>query len=179
MGYRVRGIDNFSTGRRKNLKEFEGHPLFEFMEGDIRDYDFCLEACRDIDYVLHQAAFGSVPRSILMPQLYEEVNIKVLLGERAVIYGDGNQSRDFTYIENVIEANLKACLAPSEIAGEVFNIAYGGRYTVSEVYNILRGKLGKDIEPEFGKEREGGYKAQPSGYIQGQKDAGIQSRLEF
>jgi len=80
---------------------------------------------------------------------------KLLLGERAVIYGDGNQSRDFTYIENVIEANLKACLAPSEIAGEVFNIAYGGRYTVSEVYNILRGKLGKDIEPEFGKEREG------------------------
>ena len=67
--------------------------------------------------------------------------------EQPIIHGDGKQSRDFTYIENVIEANLKACLAPKEVAGEAFNIAYGGREYLIDIYYNLTKALGKDIEP--------------------------------
>ena len=82
--------------------------------------------------------------------------IKQLLnGERPVINGDGRQSRDFTYIENVIEANLKACLAPSEYAGEVFNIAYGGREYLIDMYYGLTKALNVETEPVFGPERPG------------------------
>jgi UDP-N-acetylglucosamine 4-epimerase len=85
--------------------------------------------------------------------------IKLLLaGEQPVINGDGRQSRDFTYIENVIEANLKACLAPDEANGEVFNIAYGGREYLIDIYHELTKALGKDIEPYFGPDRPGDIK---------------------
>jgi UDP-N-acetylglucosamine 4-epimerase len=86
--------------------------------------------------------------------------IKQLLdGERPTIYGDGKQSRDFTYIDNVIEANLKACLAPSEAAGEAFNIAYGGREYLIDIYYHLCDALGTGrIEPIFGPERPGDIK---------------------
>jgi len=82
--------------------------------------------------------------------------IKQLLnGERPVINGDGKQSRDFTYIENVVEANLKACLAPHEVAGQAFNIAYGDREYLIDIYKELCKMLGKSIEPLFGSERAG------------------------
>ena len=85
--------------------------------------------------------------------------IKMLLnGERPTINGDGKQSRDFTYIENVIEANLKACLAPHEAAGEAFNIAYGGREFLIDIYYNLTDALNKDIEPIFGPDRKGDIK---------------------
>lgn len=85
--------------------------------------------------------------------------IKLLLdGERPTIYGDGKQSRDFTYIENVVEANLKACKASSEVAGEVFNVAYGGREYLIDVYYSLSKALGKDIDPIFGPDRKGDIK---------------------
>jgi UDP-N-acetylglucosamine 4-epimerase len=85
--------------------------------------------------------------------------IKQLLdGEQPVINGDGKQSRDFTYIENVIEANLKACKAPKEAAGQAFNIAYGGREYLIDIYYVLTKALGKDIEPKFGPDREGDIK---------------------
>jgi UDP-N-acetylglucosamine 4-epimerase len=85
--------------------------------------------------------------------------IKQLLNnEQPTINGDGKQSRDFTYIENVIEANLKSCKASSEAAGEVFNIAYGGREYLIDVYNSLCKALGKDIEPIFGPDRKGDIK---------------------
>lgn len=255
LGYKVRGLDNFSTGKRENVEEFSDNPNFEFIEGDIRDLDTCMTACEGIDFVLHQAAWGSVPRSIEMPLLYEEINIKgslnmmeaarqrgvkkfvyassssvygdqptlpkkegregnllspyaltkrvneeygrlykVLYGldtyglryfnvfgrrqnpdgayaavipkfikqllndERPTINGDGKQSRDFTYIDNVIEANLKACLAPSEAAGQAFNIAYGGREFLIDIYYGLCRALEKDIEPIFGPERKGDIK---------------------
>lgn len=255
LGYKVRGLDNFSTGKRENVEEFIDNPNYEFIEGDIRDIDTCMAACEGIDFVLHQAAWGSVPRSIEMPLLYEEINIKgtlnmmeaarqqgvkkfvyassssvygdeptlpkkegregnllspyaltkrvneeygrlykVLYGldtyglryfnvfgrrqnpdgayaavipkfikqllndERPTINGDGKQSRDFTYIDNVIEANLKACLAPSEAAGQAFNIAYGGREFLIDIYYGLCKALGKDIEPIFGPERKGDIK---------------------
>ncbi|MCA0170373.1 NAD-dependent epimerase/dehydratase family protein, partial [Bacillus sp. RAR_GA_16] len=75
-GYEVRGLDNLSTGKIENVNELKDNPNFEFIEGDIRDLSTCVKACEDVDFVLHQAAWGSVPRSIEMPLLYEEINIK-------------------------------------------------------------------------------------------------------
>lgn len=256
MGYTVRCLDNLSTGKMENMKGFMDNPNFDFIEGDIRDLDTCMRACNKVDYVLNQAAWGSVPRSIEMPLLYEEINIRgtlnmmeaarqqgvkkfvyassssvygdepnlpkkegregnllspyaltkrvdeeygklytklygldtygmryfnvfgrrqdpdgayaavipkfikqLLRGETPTINGDGKQSRDFTYIENVIEANLKACLAPSSAAGEAFNIAFGGREYLIDIYYGLTKALGKeDVEPEFGPDRKGDIK---------------------
>lgn len=84
--------------------------------------------------------------------------IQLMNDEQPTINGDGKQSRDFTYIENVIEANLKACKAPSEAAGEAFNIAYGGREYLIDIYYDLCKALGKDIEPKFGPDRAGDIK---------------------
>lgn len=83
---------------------------------------------------------------------------QMLNNEVPTIHGDGKQSRDFTYIENVIEANLKACLAPSEYAGEAFNIAYGGREYLIDIFYGLTEALGMDMEPVFGPERAGDIK---------------------
>ena len=85
--------------------------------------------------------------------------IKQLMnGERPTINGDGQQSRDFTYIENVIEANLKACLAPSTAAGQAYNIAYGGREYLNDIYKGLVEALGVDIKPIYGPDRAGDIK---------------------
>lgn len=254
-GYKVRCLDNLSTGKKSNVDLFIDNPNYTFINGDIRDLDSCLEACKDVDFVLNQAAWGSVPRSIEMPLLYEEINIKgtlnmleaarqkgvkkfvyassssvygdepnlpkqegregnvlspyaltkkvdeeyaklytklygldtyglryfnvfgrrqdpngayaavipkflkqLLNDEQPVINGDGKQSRDFTYIENVIEANLKACKAPSTVSGEAFNVAYGGREYLIDVYNSLCKALEKDLEPSFGPDRKGDIK---------------------
>ena len=255
MGYRVRCLDNLSTGKQENVELFLNNDNYEFIKGDITDLETCLSACVGVDYVLHQAAWGSVPRSIEMPLYYEEVNIrgtlnmmeaarqkkikkfvyassssvygdhpvlpkkegeegqllspyaltkrvdeeygklyyklygldtyglryfnvfgkrqdpngayaavipifiKQLLNDEApTIYGDGKQSRDFTYIENVIEANLKACKASSKVAGEAYNIAYGGREYLIDIYNKLAASLHKDIKPKFGPNRAGDIK---------------------
>lgn len=255
LGYKVRVLDNFSTGKKENLKDFLADKNFELIEGDIRDIETCQMACEGIDYVLHQAALGSVPRSIDDPRTTNEVNItgtlnmliaardnivkmfvyassssiygdepnlpkieerigkplspyaitkrvdelyaknffelyklktvglryfnvfgrrqdfnsvyaavipkfvkQLLNNESPSIYGDGRQSRDFTYIDNVIEANLKACLSGEEAWGEVFNIAYGGRTYLIDLYNKLCELLGKNIEPNFEPERLGDIK---------------------
>ncbi|NMA48152.1 MAG: SDR family oxidoreductase [Tissierellia bacterium] len=254
-GYKVRCLDNLSNGKQSNVDLFIENKNYSFIKGDILDLDTCIKACEGVDYVLHQAAWGSVPRSIEMPLLYEEINIKGTLNmmeaarqnnvkkfvyassssvygdepslpkkegregnllspyaltkmaneeygklytklygldtyglryfnvfgkrqdpngayaavipkfikqlmndEQPIIYGDGKQSRDFTYIENVIEANLKACNASSEFAGESFNIAYGGREYLIDVYNCLCKALKKNIEPIFGPVRKGDIK---------------------
>ena len=255
MGYKVRCLDDLSTGKQKNIDMFSGYEKYEFIKGDIKDPEVCMAVCRDVDYVLHQAAWGSVPRSIEMPLFYSANNIqgnlnmleaarcngvkkfvyassssvygdgktlpkregtegnllspyaltkrcneewakqytqhygletvglryfnvfgkrqdpngayaavipkfiKLLLnGERPVIHGDGKQSRDFTYVENVVEANLKACLAPPEASGEVFNIANGGREYLIDIYGMLTRALGVEAEPLFGPERRGDIK---------------------
>ena len=254
-GCRVRCLDDLSTGKQENIDLFIGNPKYTFIKGDIRDFQTCMDACRGVNYVLHQAAWGSVPRSIEMPLLYEEINIKgtlnmleaarqnkvkkfvyassssvygdepnlpkkegaegnllspyavtkkvdeeyakqyskhygldtyglryfnvfgrrqdpygayaavipkfikqLLDAQQPTINGDGRQSRDFTYIENVVEANLKACIAPGEAAGEAFNIAYGGREYLIDIYYVLAKALGKDIEPKFGPDRQGDIK---------------------
>lgn len=256
MGYKVRCLDNLSTGKKSNMDEFFDNPDFTFIEGDICDLDTCIKACEGVDFVLNQAAWGSVPRSIEMPLLYEDINIggtlnmmeaarrcgvkkfvyassssvygdepnlpkkegregnllspyaltkrvdeeygklykklygldtygmryfnvfgrrqdpdgayaavipkfikQLLNGQVPTINGDGKQSRDFTYVENVVEANLKACLAPSEAAGEAFNIAFGGREYLIDIYYGLTKALGKeDVEPNFGPDRAGDIK---------------------
>lgn len=261
MGYRVRCLDDFSTGKQENVDLFMKHPCYEFIQGDIKDLEVCMAACKDADYVLHQAAWGSVPRSIEMPLFYCANNItgtvnmleaarknhvkkfvyassssvygdeprlpktegregkllspyavskraneewakqysmhygldtyglryfnvfgkrqdpdsvyaavipkfirQLLCGRRPVIYGDGRQSRDFTYIENVIQANLKACLASHEAAGEAYNIAAGSREYLADIYDILADALGakdnegKVLKPEFGPDRAGDIK---------------------
>ena len=254
-GHFVRCLDDLSTGKEENIQPFLENPNFEFIKGDIRDLDTCMNACKNIDYVSHQAAWGSVPRSIEMPLVYEEINIKGTLNmleaarqnnvkkfvdassssvygdeptlpkkegregnllspyaltkrtneEYARLYtklygletigfryfnvfgrrqdpdgayaavipkfvssllyniapkinGDGTQSRDFTYIENVIEANLKGMQAPREAAGEAFNIAYGGQVNLNELYQKLSELLNKKIEPVYGPERAGDIK---------------------
>lgn len=255
MGYRVRCLDDLSTGKQANVDLFIDHPNYEFIKGDVKDLDTCLTACKGVDYVLHQAAWGSVPRSIAMPLFYCANNIQgslnmmeaakragvktfiyassssvygderhlpkqegvegnllspyaltkraveewakqytlhyglhtiglryfnvfgrrqdpngayaavipkfikqLLNNEQPTINGDGRQSRDFTYIENVIEANLKACLAPEEANGQAFNVAYGGREYLINIYHALTKALGKDIEPKFGPDRAGDIK---------------------
>lgn len=255
MGYKVKCLDDLSTGKQANVDLFLDDPNYTFIKGDIKDLDTCMADCEGVDYVLNQAAWGSVPRSIEMPLFYEKNNImgtlnmmeaarqqgvkkfvyassssvygdhpvlpkkegqegnllspyaltkrvdeefaklytrlygldtygmryfnvfgrrqdpdgayaavipkfiKMLMnGETPTINGDGMQSRDFTYIENVIEANLKACLAPHEAAGNAFNIAYGGREYLIDIYHSLTRALGKDIEPNFGPDRAGDIK---------------------
>ena len=76
MGYTVRCLDDLSTGKYENIEHLEGNDRFTFIKGDIRNLDTCMEACKGVDYVLNQAAWGSVPRSIEMPLLYEEINIR-------------------------------------------------------------------------------------------------------
>ena len=219
MGYTVRCLDDLSTGKYENIEPLTAKENFTFIKGDMRNLDTCLEASDGASYVLNQAAWGSVPRSIEMPLLYEEINIRGTLnmmeaarqnGVKKFVYassssvygdhpvlpkkegqegkvlspyaltkkvdeeygrlykelygldtyglryfnvfgrrqdpegmyaavipkfirqlmhdevptinGDGRQSRDFTYIDNVIEANLKACLASGEAAGQAYNI---------------------------------------------------------
>ena len=255
MGYRVRCLDNLSTGKQDNVDVFIDNSDYEFIQGDVRNLDTCMSACEGVDYVLNQAAWGSVPRSIEMPLLYEEINItgtlnmmeaarqnnvkkfvyassssvygdhptlpkvegqegnllspyaltkrvneeygklytklygldtygmryfnvfgrrqdpngvyaavipkfiKQLLNDEApTINGDGRHSRDFTYIENVIEANLRACLASHEAAGGTFNIAYGGREYLIDIYNEICKLLNKDIKPIFSPDRKGDIK---------------------
>ena len=254
-GCRVRCLDDLSTGKQANVDLFIDNPCYEFVRGDVKDLDTCMAACEGVDYVLHEAAWGSVPRSIEMPLFYSLNNIQgtlnmleaarrcgvktfvyassssvygdeahlpktegaegnllspyavtkrcdeewakqyhrhyglktiglryfnvfgrrqdpegayaavipkfirmLLHGEQPVIHGDGRQSRDFTYVENVVEANLKACLAPDEASGEAFNIAYGGREYLIDIYRVLTNALGKDVEPVFGPERPGDIK---------------------
>lgn len=255
LGYEVIVLDNFSTGEEENIKEFKDHNKFTLIEGDVRHIEDCEKACRNVDYVLHQAALGSVPRSIEDPKSTNDSNIcgtlnmmiaardnhvkrfvyassssvygdidvlpkredkignplspyaiskrtgelygknffdlfelptiglryfnvygkkqnyhsvyaavipkfieKLLKTERPMIYGDGKQSRDFTYVENVIEANLIACLAEQKAFGEVFNIGNEERISINDLYFKLCELLNLDITPIYGPERCGDVK---------------------
>lgn len=255
LGYKVRCLDDLSTGKQANVDLFIDNPNYEFIKGDIKDMDTCLKATEGVDYVLNEAAWGSVPRSIDKPVFYcannilgtvnmmeasrvngvktfvyassssvygDEPNLpktegregnllspyaltkradeewakqyymhyglptiglryfnvfgrrqdpngayaavipkfimQLMQGERPTINGDGRQSRDFTYIENVIEANLKACQAPEEAFGQAFNVAYGGREYLIDIYYRLTEALGVSIEPNFGPDRKGDIK---------------------
>lgn len=276
LGYKVRCMDDLSTGKRENVDPFINNPNYTFIKGDIKNLDACLKATDGVDYVLNQAAWGSVPRSIEMPVYYCANNIlgtvnmmeaarqngvktfvyassssvygdepilpktegregnllspyaltkradeewakqytlhyglktvglryfnvfgrrqdpngayaavipkfikQLLNDERPTINGDGKQSRDFTYIENVIEANLKACLASDEASGEAFNIAYGGREYLIDIYYTLTRVLGKHIEPIFGPDRVGDIKHSNADISKAQKLLGYAPEYNF
>lgn len=249
-GYFVRVLDDYSTGKRENVAPIKDRA--EIIEGSICDYDTCRKCVEGIDYVIHQAAWGAIPRSIKMPLEYDNINVhgtlnmlqassqegvkkfvyassssvygdektlpkkegregcllapypitkavnelyarnytdlynletvglryfnvygrrqdsnstyaaviplfikKLMANEASKINGDGSFSRDFTYIDDVIQANLKACLSGTEAAGESFNIAFGERNTIISMYDILSELLNKDIKPIFGPIRAG------------------------
>lgn len=276
LGYRVRCLDDLSTGKMSNVELFADDPNYEFIKGDIKDLDTCMRACEGADFVLNQAAWGSVPRSLEMPLFYCRNNIEgtlnmleaarqngvkkfvyassssvygdepnlpktegreghllspyaltkrcdeewaklytmhygldtygmryfnvfgrrqdpngayaavipkfillLMKNEAPTINGDGRQSRDFTYIENVIEANLKACLAPHEAAGEAFNIAYGGREYLIDIYHTLTKALDKDIEPHFGPDRKGDIKHSNADITKARKLLGYDPDYDF
>ncbi|MBO5926493.1 MAG: SDR family oxidoreductase [Clostridia bacterium] len=276
LGYKVRCLDDLSTGKQKNVDMFLDNPNYTFIKGDIKDYDTCLKATEGVTYVLNQAAWGSVPRSIEMPLFYSANNISGTLnmleasrvngvkkfvyassssvygdepnlpkkegregnllspyaltkrcdeewakqytmhygldtyglryfnvfgrrqdpngayaavipkfimqltkGETPTINGDGKQSRDFTYIENVIEANLKACLASHEAAGQAYNIAYGGREYLIDIYYGLTKALGKDIEPNFGPDRKGDIKHSNADISKAKELLGYEPEYDF
>ena len=276
MGYTVRCMDNLSTGHIENIQPFMSNERFTFIQDDIRDLDACLKATEGVTYVLNEAAWGSVPRSIEMPLLYEEINIRRTLnmmeasrqngvkkfvyassssvygdstvlpkkegqegnvlspyaltkkvdeeygklykklygldtyglryfnvfgrrqdpngayaavipkflkqlmnGETPTINGDGKQSRDFTYVDNVIEGNLRACLASSEAAGEAYNIGAGGREFLIDVYHHLTDALGLDVEPIYGPPRKGDIRDSNADISKARENLGYDPSYDF
>jgi len=253
-GEQVRGLDNFETGRRENLQELLPH--FDFREADVLDLDAVQSACQGVDYVLHQAAIPSVPKSVADPARSNRVNVdgtvnvliaardasvkrvvyaasssaygdtptlpkredmtatpispyavaklagemymksfylvyglptvslryfnifgprqdptsqysavlakfitQMLRGERPTIHGDGEQSRDFNFIDNAVAANLLAATAPaSDVAGETFNIATGHRFDLNQTFEMLKPLTGFTGEAQYGPERAGDVK---------------------
>ncbi|MBC6608372.1 SDR family oxidoreductase [Hymenobacter sp. BT188] len=250
---RVRVLDNYSNGFRKNIRLFEEHPALEVIEGDIRDPQVCRDACQGANVVLHQAALGSVPRSINDPITSNDVNVggfvnmlvaakeanvqrfvyaassstygdsphlpkvedrigkplspyavtkyanelyadvfgktygmpiiglryfnifgprqdpngayaaviplfidAVLQGKAPRMNGDGGQTRDFTFVENCVQANIRAALTTNPAAlNEVYNIAVADRTSLNDLFNILKEEAGSDITPEYGPDRPG------------------------
>lgn len=254
---KVRVLDNLSNGYYDNIKEFESNSAFEFIEGDIRNYQSCKNALEGIDYVSHQAALGSVPRSITDPILSNDVNISGFLtmltavkesntvkrmvyaassssygdspalpkvegnegkplspyavtkwvnelygdvfskvyglhtvglryfnifgprqspdnpyaaviplfmkaaqnGEPATIFGDGLTSRDFTFVENAVQANIKAMLNTEDLGQhEVVNIACEERTTLVDLWNYISEEFKFNANPKFVEERRGDVK---------------------
>ncbi|MCS6819507.1 MAG: SDR family oxidoreductase [Chitinophagales bacterium] len=249
---KVRGLDNLLTGNKNNLASFLHHSSFEFVEGSITDFSTCIESCRGIDFVLHQAALGSVPRSVANPadthlhnvdgflnmliaardtgvkkfvyassssvygddptlpkkeekvgnplspyavskytnELYARVfyttyglpciglryfNIfgprqdpkgqyaaviplftdGILNSKEVFINGSGEQTRDFTFVENAVQANIKAIFSGSEANGEVFNIACGENFSVNFLFKSIKELLNSKVEPIYRAPRKG------------------------
>jgi nucleoside-diphosphate-sugar epimerase len=253
-GHKVRVLDNFLTGKRENLaglaEKFGGE--FELVEGDLRDLGTTRKAAEGVDYVLHQGALPSVPRSVGDPVLSNSINVggtvnllvaardagvrrvvfaasssaygdtpelpkresmtprpkspyaaqklagehymriffevygletvalryfnvfgprqdptstyaaviprfitSVLAGKSPTVYGDGLQTRDFTFVDNVIDANLLACAAPKEACGKVINIACGERVSLLDILEIVYGLAARRVEPAFEPPRQG------------------------
>jgi UDP-N-acetylglucosamine/UDP-N-acetylgalactosamine 4-epimerase len=253
---KVRVLDNLATGFLKNIEEFEDNEKFEFIQGDIRDYEICLNACDGIKAITHQAALGSVPRSINDPLTTNDVNItgtlniftaakekgvlrvvyaassstygdhpdlpkvedkignplspyavtkyvnelyarvyaniygleliglryfnvfgpkqnpkgayaaviplfitSVLNNEPPLINGDGSHSRDFTFVENAVQANVLALFTKNkEAVNQVYNIAYGSQTSLTELFETIKEIGGSDLAPKYGPERKGDVK---------------------
>lgn len=274
---KVRVLDNLSTGFFENLEEFKGNPAFEFIEGDIRDLATCQKACDGIDYVSHQAALGSVPRSINDPITTNEVNVTGFLNmlvavrdqkvkrmvyaassstygdsptlpkveevigkplspyavtkyvnelyadvfaktygietiglryfnifgpkqdpngayaaviplfikaikesKPATINGDGETSRDFTFVENAVQANIKALLVENkEAINQVYNVACGERTTLNELWNILNELSGQNIKPNYKPERSGDVRHSLADIGKIEKNIGYKIAINF
>jgi len=277
-GNRVRVLDNFLTGKRENLAGLAAlhGDTFELQEGDIRDLAAARKAVEGIDFVLHQGALPSVPRSVADPALSNEINVAgtvnvllaardagvrrvvfaasssaygdtpelpkresmtpnpkspyaaqklagehytrifyevygletvslryfnvfgprqdpqstyaaviprfitcVLRGEPPTVYGDGLQTRDFTYIDNVVQANLAACAAPKSACGGVFNIACGERVSLLDILEIVYGLAGKRVDPKFEPPRAGDVRDSLADVSRARKGIGYDPKVPF
>jgi nucleoside-diphosphate-sugar epimerase len=274
-GERVRGLDNFSTGKRENLDEIVAR--IDLEEADITDLEAMRKACLGVDFVLHHAAIPSVPKSVLDPAGSNRANVdgtvnvliaardakvkrvvyaasssaygdtptlpkhegmkpdpispyavaklaseqymisfyrcygletvslryfnvfgprqdpsspysgvlarfitQMLRGQQPTINGDGEQSRDFTYIDNAVHANLLACRAPaSEAAGQVFNIAAGQRITLNDTFRSLETLTSFHGQPHYGPEREGDIKHSLADISKAGAGLGYQPKVDF
>ncbi len=275
QGEEVRGIDNFSHGRWDNIADIVQR--FEFREADITDARAIRSACDGVDYILHQAALGSVPRSLADPIATNEANVAgtlrvleaareggvkrvvyassssvygntptlpkqehmplnpispyavskcagelycrsfynvlgletvclryfnvfgprqhptsqyaavipkfirlMLHGERPAIFGDGRQSRDFTYVDNVVSANLLACHSPAHKAsGRSFNIAAGKSFSLNELYSLLQQITGCTAPPLYAPERKGDVRDSLADTTEALQALGYRTLIEF
>jgi UDP-glucose 4-epimerase len=274
-GDQVRGVDNLSTGKRENIADIRDR--IDFREADIVDLDAMHQACAGVDFVLHQAAIPSVPKSVLDPLGSNRANVdgtvnvlvaardakvkrvvyaasssaygdtptlpkhehmkpdpispyavaklaseqymisfyrcygletvclryfnifgprqdpsspysgvlakfitQMLRGEPPTINGDGEQSRDFTYIDNAVDANLIACTAPAQkAAGEMFNVATGRRVTLNETFKALQGLTGYKGQPKYGPERGGDIKHSLADISKAEAGLGYKPKVDF
>lgn len=273
-GYEVRGVDNFATGREANLDTLDGKAAFSFIEADIRDAEAMADAVSGVDYIFHQAAVPSVPRSVEDPvtttdanctgtatlldaarhanvdtvvvassssvygsseelpkvesmpespespyalskyfteklalqynELYEINTVALryfnvfgprqdpegeyaavipkfinlmLAGKRPTIHGDGEQSRDFTYVENAVRANVLA--AEGETSGIAVNVACGGRVTINELVDRVNKILGVDIKPIHDDPRPGDVRHSMADLARGKAELGYEPEVEF
>ena len=275
QGDEVRGIDNLSTGKKENIAEILGR--IDLCEADLLDLRAVESVCAGVDYVLHQAAIPSVPRSVLDPLGSNRANVdatvnllvaarnakvkrvvyaasssaygdtrtlpkhedmppnpispyavaklageyymtsfyrcygletvclryfnifgprqdptspysgvlakfitQMLNGEQPTIFGDGTQSRDFTYVDNAVEANLLACKAlASEVAGSVFNVAIGRRADLNEAFRLLKKLTGYSGDVKYGPERAGDVKHSLADISRAEKHLGYRPRVNF
>ena len=274
-GEQVRGVDNLATGNRENIREILNR--IDFREADLLDLDAMHKACTDVDFVFHEAAIPSVPKSVLDPLGSNRANVDgtvnlliaardakvkrvvyaasssaygdtptlpkredmrpdpispyavaklasehymvsfyrcyqletvclryfnvfgprqdpsspysgvlakfitlMLRGEQPTMFGDGEQSRDFTYIDNVVEANLLACKAPAaKVAGQVLNTATGRRVTLNETFKLLQGLTSYKGQPKYGPERGGDIKHSLADISKAEAALGYKPRVDF
>ena len=276
---KVRVLDNLMTGLQSNVDLFSGNPAYEFMLGDIRDAAACAAACKDIDYVSHQAALGSVPRSVKDPVTSNDVNVSgfvtmltaakdagvktfvyassssvygdepnlpkkeertgnllspyavtkmtnelyagvfarlynmkvvgfryfnvfgprqdpngpyaaviplfvsgILTGTPVYINGDGAQTRDFTFVENAVQANVRGMLNDNPAGfGEAYNVAVGANFTVNFLYTAIREMLGKekDHEATYREARQGDIRDSLADISKAQTLLGYQPTRQF
>ena len=272
---KVRVLDNFSNGYRENLSEFMEHPSFELIEGDIRDLETCKKAMEDIDYVSHQAALGSVPRSINDPATTNHVNIsgflnmmialKDSLSVKRMVYaassstygdsqtlpkeediigkplspyavtkyvnelyadvfgttyntdviglryfnvfgpkqspngayaaviplfmqslkdekpptinGDGKQTRDFTFVDNAVQANIKGFFASDKAKNNVFNVACGERIDLNYLWDVLKSSANSELNATYGAPRLGDVRDSLANIAKAQKLMGYQPQF--
>ncbi|HSQ60211.1 MAG TPA: SDR family oxidoreductase [Acidobacteriota bacterium] len=276
-GHEVRALDNLATGKRENIETVRaaGPERFTWFEADIRDLEACRAACDGVEFVLHEAALGSVPRSVEHPGESTSVNVHgtvnvfqaarekgvrrvvwassssvygdtptlpkhegmplsplspyaasklageeyarvfargmglptvslryfnvfgprqdpnsqyaaviprfitaLVRGERPTVYGDGGQSRDFTYVDNVVDANLAACTR-GEGAGEAMNIACGSRYTLLDLLATIGKQLGVTPNPEFLPPRAGDVRHSQASIDLAVRALGFRPRIGF
>jgi UDP-N-acetylglucosamine 4-epimerase len=274
---KVRVLDNLSNGFQSNMDVLRSYPAFEFIEGDIRNTETCQQVCKEVDYVNHQAALGSVPRSIKEPVYFNEVNvggfvnvlkaasdnnckqfvyassssvygdeptlpkqedkignclspyaatkrtnelyaqvfagvynmkllgfryfnifgprqdpdgayaaviplfIKSILSNNAVyINGDGEQTRDFTFIENAVQANIKGMFTENaEALNKVYNIAVGENFSVNYMYEAIREYLRSDLAPIYREPRPGDIKNSLADISLAKKLLGYEPSIKF
>jgi UDP-N-acetylglucosamine 4-epimerase len=270
-------FDNLFNGKKDNISHLQTFKNFEFVLGDITNKELLIKVTEGIDFVLHQAAWGSVPRSMKMPMAYHENNVtgtlnlfeaskvnqvkkviyassssvygdhptlpkveglegnilspyaltkkinefhgklywevfklptlglryfnvfgrrqnpegeyaaviprfikKVMNNESPIVFGDGEQSRDFTYIDNVIQANINACFYSGEESyGKAYNIAFGERVTINKLFKSILENLSSNLSLSYTQERQGDVKHSLANIASAQKAFKYYPQVDF